>query len=309
MREAPRWSADERVERGLHDGIEVLVHPAFEEDVGAENPAEVELVREAVRRAFAAWENPALRFHVTFDSPDTVPGRSLGGEIDVFTRLGSEEPFLSNPTIFGFGGIVSTYLFDRLLPNGQRADGRVITGGEIELNATLLRETRDAFGLSAEVAALALTRLLMHEIGHTLGFDHPNESRNFDTDFDPTTGAVVDPLDPFAGIIDSPNFLQGAIMSNQPCGGPLGNTDICLALIYQELQPDDRLGRDVLYAVPEPGVARTLVAGAVLLAIAHREKRRDRRRSRLRSAARGVPRDGSGHPSATVPRGRPPEGR
>ncbi len=262
LSETQRWTEDERIGRNLRDGIEVLVHPDFEEDLGATNAAEVELVRTAVRTAFAAWENGALRFEIEFDASGTVPGPRLGGEIDVFTRFGDEPPFLHAPTIFGFGSTSSEFLEDRLLTNGQRLDGWVITGGEVELNATLLRQTQQDLGIGIELASFALVRLLMHEIGHTLGFDHPNERRNFDTDLDPKTGAVIDPLDPFAGIIDSPNFLQGAIMSNEPCGGPLGQTGLCGALLLQALTPDDRLGRDVLYPVPEPGEA-TLIGVAL----------------------------------------------
>ncbi|MEB2345202.1 MAG: hypothetical protein OZ948_10700 [Deltaproteobacteria bacterium] len=273
--EAPRWSADARVARSLRNGIEVFVHPDFEEDLGAADPSEVEVAREAVRIAFAAWENPALHFRITFDSPGTIAGPSAGGEIDVFTRSASEDPFLSSPTTFGFGDVSEQYLPARLLPNGQLADGVVITGGEVALNATLLRQTQADLGISIEVAAWALTRLLMHEIGHTLGFAHPNEARNFDTDLDPDTGALVDPLDPFAGILDSPNFLQSGIMSNDPCGGPFATTDYCLALLFQELQPDDRLGRDVLYAAPEPGsVWMRLHAVLALLGLAARRHQR-----------------------------------
>lgn len=264
LSETPRWTEDERVGRNLRDGIEVRVHPSFEEDLGATNTDEVELVRTAVRTAFAAWENAALRFEIEFDAGGTVPGAGLGGEIDVFTRFGDEPPFLHLPTIFGVGSISSEFLEERLLTNGQRLDGLVITGGEVELNATLLRQTQQDFGIGIEFASLALVRLLMHEIGHTLGFDHPNERRNFDTDLDPETGAAIDPLDPFAGIIDSPNFLQGAIMSNEPCGGPLGQTGICNALFLQALTPDDRLGRDVLYPVPEPG-EEALIGVAILV--------------------------------------------
>lgn len=266
LSETPRWTEDERIGRNLRDGIEVRVHPNFEEDLGATNADEVELVRTAVRTAFAAWENDALRFEIEFDASGTVPGPGLGGEIDVFTRFGDEPPFLHSPTIFGFGSISSEFLEDRLLTNGQRLDGQVITGGEVELNATLLRQTQQDFGIGIEFASFALVRLLMHEIGHTIGFDHPNERRNFDTDLDPETEAAIDPLDPFAGIINSTNFLQGAVMSNQPCGGPLGQTGICSALFLQALTPDDRLGRDVLYPVPEPG--EEALIGVALLVLA-----------------------------------------
>lgn len=281
-----RWSADERVAASLRGGIEMRVHPDFEEDLGATNEEEVEIVRSAVRDAFAAWENAALRFEIEFESHAAIPGPDRGGEIDVFTRSGDEPPFLLNPKIFGFGSTAFVSLPQRLLTNGQRVDGWVIVGGEVELNATLLRQTQEDLGIGIELASLALTRLLMHEIGHTLGLDHPNERRNFDTDFDPETGAVVDPRDPFAGIVVSPNFLQSAIMSNEPCGGPFEETGFCLALIFQVLQPDDRLGRDVLYPVPEPGLIAGYAAALFTLVLLAHGRRRQRLRSRRRTTRR-----------------------
>ncbi len=61
-------------------------------------------------------------------------------------------------------------------------------------------------------------------------------------------------------------------MSNEPCGGPFRETGICPALFLQALTSDDRLGRDVLYPVPEPGVAASI--GVALLALAGLRLRR-----------------------------------
>ena len=126
--------------------------------------------------ASRAWENDALRFEIEFDSAGTADGPAFGGEIDVFARSALEEPFAGlAPTIFGVGASEHEFLEQRLLTNGQRADGFVIVGGEVDLNAMLLRQTQEDLNLGIGLASIALVRLVMHEIGHTLGLGHPNE--------------------------------------------------------------------------------------------------------------------------------------
>jgi hypothetical protein len=46
-------------------------------------------------------------------------------------------------------------------------------------------------GTPCRISALALTRLLGHEVGHTVGLGHPNEQRNFEYDSDPVDIEVV----------------------------------------------------------------------------------------------------------------------
>lgn len=121
----------------------------------------------------------------------------------------------------------------RLLSNGRRESGFAITGADIFLNATLLLQTKDEFGLPMGILAFALTRLLGHEIGHALGLGLPNEQRNFDYDFDPLDLEAVAPADPFSGLLVSPSSDTGAILSNQPCGPVLKP---CSALFYRALR-------------------------------------------------------------------------
>ncbi len=273
LAQAPRWNAEETDGTGLEDGIQVAVHPSFASDLGAVEPDELDLVRRAIESAFAAWENEALHFEIEHASPRAEVGSAIGAEIDLIALPG-DHPVLAGTSFFGLTDVDYTFVRDRLLTNGMRADGYVITGADVYINIDRVREVAEQSGIPIALQAIALTRLLMHEIGHTLGFGHPNLERNFDTDLDPTNSVEVDPLDPLSGLMESPFFDTTAIMSNDPCGG---SAVACSALFFQSLQPDDRLGRDVLYAVPEPSrLALRLASLAALLAL-----------RRLRRAAAG----------------------
>ncbi len=273
LSEAARWNAEDFDGTGLYDGIQVAVHPSFASDLGAVEPEEFALVEQAIVKAFAAWGNDALSFELDFDSPLAEIGAEVGAEIDLITLPG-DHPFFAGTPFFGLADFDLTFVPGRLLTNGTRTDGYVITGADVYINIDNVLRVAEEFGLPIGLLAIALTRLLMHEIGHGLGFDHPNEARNFDTDFDPTNEVEVDPLDPFAGLMESRFFDTGAIMSNDPCGGEI--TVACSPLFFNSLQPDDRLGRDVLYPVPEPSRLMLQVASLVAL-LALRRLRGSRR--------------------------------
>ena len=116
-----------------------------------------------------------------------------------------------------------------------------------------------------------LTRITIHEFGHALGFGHPNESTNYDTNQDPLDVMVIDPTNPFLGLAVSPFFDPETIMSNEPCGP--NPTVACPAVFFTSLGNDERGGRDVLYpaSVPEPSTG-ALLGLSVLAGIASRPR-------------------------------------
>lgn len=247
---AMRWSAADHVAIngvGLYDGIQVAIEPDFSEKLaqavtGHVDPTDVADIETAIAAAFAAWESPVLRFALTF-AGSAQRGTDVGSEIDVFL-VPEEDVVFTDNNYFGVTFTDATPVADRLLTNGVVSAGPAITGADIFINETILAGVAPALTRDQQLAALQ--RLLMHEIGHALGFHHPNEfpESNYDTDSDPLNVMLIDPDDPTAGLALSPNINPNSVVSNRPASFE--------ALLFTSLQNDERGGRDVLYPLHAP---------------------------------------------------------
>ncbi|MGI9590855.1 MAG: PEP-CTERM sorting domain-containing protein [Myxococcota bacterium] len=259
--EAARWSSV----TGLDDGLQVGVAPGVAEALQVPGD-DLAAVEQAIVNGILAWQSPVLRFDILLDAPGTAEGPDTGFEIDLFAVPASHPLFVANPQAFtGLANPSSTFFGSRPLTNGQASSGYGITGADVYLNI-------DNFQFLAALGAGrldVLTRVVIHEFGHALGLGHPNEFTNYDTDTDPFNAMPIDPDDPFAELLASPNFDTATIMSNQPCGP--NPTSACPAVFFTTLGPDEIGGRDVLYPLPEPSTA-LLVAGG-LLALGARRRR------------------------------------
>jgi hypothetical protein len=266
---APRWSSLS----GLDDGIQVGVQSDFAAALNLA-PGQPSLIEERVRDAFGAWENSALQFDLA-NSTDVAEGTSAGFEIDLFAVRSSHAVF-ANTGFFGFAAVDSnSFSNSRPLTNGQITPGYSITGVDIYLNI-------DNFAFLAPLGQATqldvLTRVLIHEIGHGIGLDHPNSDDpfgarpNYDIDTDPLNEMSIDPGDPFAMLAASNFRDHQAIMSNGPCGIPA--TAFCAAAAFTSLQYDDIGGRDTLYPViPEPSTAVLVGLGLIVLGRRSRPRR------------------------------------
>jgi hypothetical protein len=234
--------------RGLGGGIEYAVDddfcvyliPRFLDDP---KPT-CEQLRAVIQRAFDKWAagHPILRFvDVTGKIKPELPpagrdpARGYGAEIDLFA---------TNPP--GGASAYGAYYFRRNVSpigtNGKELPGHTITNADIIFNANgiclfldpALKDKHWQWGSGTSSKCKHFESILMHEIGHTLGLDHPHQAamrnQNYDSDDDPLNEIVIDCEDPTKGLKKSPNIDPFAMMSYWPSDpeefGKLTNDDI-----------------------------------------------------------------------------------
>ncbi len=241
---ATRWSAEADpfgFDTGLHDALQVAVAFDFATLLGAVSEEDRLAVDGVVRRAFAAWETPDMHFDVDFTRTAVQgvnPLADHGFEIDVFA-VPQTHPVFAGALYFGYALVAWEEDDTRLLTNGTRLPGLVTVAADVYINIDSVL----ALGqfMTRERRIQSLQRLLMHEIGHTLGLGHPidESNANYDDDLDPLNVLRIDPSAPFRDLLYSSGRTFQAIMSNDRRGG--------LYMFFNQLQNDDRGGRDVLY--------------------------------------------------------------
>lgn len=242
---APRWnhnelSLEQFSERGLGAGLEYSLSTEFCERLPPRfvgpDPTCDEL-RATLLGAFAVWQdgNPVLGFADTTGRilAQTPPG--TGAEIDVFALTPDEFPGLGNAS----GRTVLDYGPRRpFSTNGSWAGGRTIYTADIVIaysrEACFYMEfTKPADG------CVHFPSLLLHEVGHALGLNHPDEHPhvNVDRDNNPRNSVSFDCDDVARGLGLGRPFDHFAVMVSD---GPTRWPRVTLA-------PDDVAGRNFLY--------------------------------------------------------------
>ncbi len=247
---APRWDANPNAQ-GLSGGVSVSVSPGFAAAFGR-SAADTQLLDDGLFDSFSALELAVPEFD--FDI-------RLGGgaaEIEFFAVRGTDSVFQNNG-FTGFATFHTDFRANRGLTDGTTLAGNAITHGTIHINIDQFNVIADSLLVAgillAEDMGLHLQQLVMHELGHLVGLEHPNEfpEANLDNDGDPTTVIPANLGPPWPGMAVS-----------TPVGTAIMNSGLILRTNRAFWTADDLSGLNVLYPVPEPALAGLLVTAGVL---------------------------------------------
>ena len=236
--------------RGLGEGLEYAIAPQFCDQIiplfEDRQPPTCSQIRTEIQKAFAQWgQNHALLKFTNVSSSLTAqlppegtpdPWRGFGAEIDLFVLSPRAYPLVAD-----FGARTSFWYTDQqpIGVQGRPLPGKTITNADIVFN------NQSCYFLDAQTPIQECNHfesLLIHEVGHALALDHPNQfpQRNFDTDNIAGNAISIDCQNPTKTLALFTNHDPQAIMNSS-----LGQA----ATVQPQLSPDDLGGRDFLYPI------------------------------------------------------------
>jgi hypothetical protein len=263
--EAARWDMSEgsliaTAKRGLGGGLEYAIDDSVCARLNFADAPDCAAIKAQIVEAMARWGagHPSISFTDVTGAiaPKLAPAvggwAGAGAEIDFFAVSGSE---LTREHGEGVAADTRrTYLF---APAPRDPQGRVqadargrITAADVRLNADI------CFHLDPDVAAPGCVHfgsVVMHEIAHVLGLDHPDAhpERNLDDDGEPGEAMALDCTAPGARLAASPRTERHAVANGRWTGSGYWTR----GLTY-----DDVAGRNALY--PDCGASNVAAADA-----------------------------------------------
>lgn len=243
--------------RGLGAGLEYAIAPEFCSQIiplfPGRRPPTCPQIQTEIQKALDHWgqNHPLLKFtNVTPSLPARLPPtgtpdpwRGFGAEIDLFVL--SPEVY---PQVANFGAYTNFWYTNQnpVGVQGQPLPGKTITSADIVFN------NQTCYFLDAQNPISGCNHfesLLIHEMGHVLSLDHPNEfpQRNFDTDNTPGNTIPIDCQQPTKNLKLSSRIDPQAIMNSS-----LGEA----ANAQPQLSADDIGGRNFLYPLCQTSVPK-----------------------------------------------------